>query len=143
MVDRAPETVNGHDGVATPPAEPLLRSFTMGYMALSSWLMAAAFLATVVLVCICAVKLCRNTSGGKRAQAAHTLLLGAPALFVPLYTIVMSTHAIVHIPVFSSRGWSIFFAICLASILRALSAVGRTSVTENDGEKQSVGINRL
>ena len=115
----------------------------LGYMTLSSWLMAVAFLVTVVLACICAIKLCRNISGSTRAQAARTLMLGIPALFVPLYTLVMSTHAIVHIPVFSSRGWSIFFAICLISIIKALSAIGGTNVTEDNGEKQSVAINRL
>lgn len=143
MVDRAPETVNGHDGVATPPVEPLLRSFTMGYMALSSWLMAAAFLATVVLACIYAVKLCRNASGGKRAQAARTLLLGASALFVPLYTIVMSTHAIVHIPVFSSRGWSIFFAICLVTVVRTLLIIDGKETGKAEGEQNPTTANRL
>ena len=143
MVDHTPETVNGRDGAATPPVEPLPRSFTMGYMALSSWLMAAAFLATVVLACIYAVKLYRNASGGKRAQAARTLLLGAPALFVPLYTIVMSTHAIVHIPVFSSRGWLIFFAICLVTVVRTLLIIDGKETRKAEGEQNPTTANRL
>lgn len=35
-------------------------------------------------------------------------------LFVPLYLVVMHSHAAYHIPVFSSRIWSAFFAIALS-----------------------------
>ncbi len=45
------------------------------------------------------------------------LTLAIPALFIPLYAIVMKSHAAYHIPVFSSRIWSAFFAIALGLIV--------------------------
>ena len=104
----------------------------LGYMTLSSPLLAAAILTAVALL----VYELATSRKGRRAMGNHArpmqaiswkelFTLAIPMAYIPLYTLVMSSHAIVHIPVFSSRIWSVFFAIALCLLVWRLAPSSR------------------
>lgn len=115
----------GGNGLPQPDWPAALQSFyrfsprlfalvvPLGYITLNGPVMAASFAVGIVLFVLVVVRAVR------RRFLTPVLVLMLPACFVPLYTLIMSTHAIVHIPVFSSRGWAVSFAIaiCIGLVL--------------------------
>ncbi|WP_143757930.1 hypothetical protein [Collinsella sp. An2] len=102
----------------------------LGYMVLNSPVLAIAVIATVTLLIIENVQ--GRTSKARHASTpalswGRLFTLALPMAFIPLYTLVMSTHAVVHIPVFSCRIWSIFFAIALGLLIWRATPASRGS----------------
>lgn len=79
----------------------------------------AAVLAIWVAVLVCSIR--GGAQGGRRRKVLiQSLLMALPLVVVLGYFVVMHDHAIVHIPVFGCKNWSIVFAILFVSCVSAL-----------------------
>lgn len=79
----------------------------------------AAVLAIWIAVLVCSIR--GGAQGGRRRKVLiQSLLMALPLVVVLGYFVVMHDHAIVHIPVFGCKNWSIVFAILFVSGVSAL-----------------------
>ena len=79
----------------------------------------AAVLAIWIAVLVCSMR--GGVQDGRRRKVLiQSLLMALPLAVVLGYFVVMHDHAIVHIPVFGCKNWSIVFAILFVSGVSAL-----------------------
>lgn len=99
---------------------------TAGYAIVSNVICAVSFFVVVVVWAVALVRFVKgrfSLDKEKRAMLSQALLTLLPILVVIAYFVVMHDHAIVHIPVFGCKNWSIVFSVLFASGACALNVM--------------------
>lgn len=71
----------------------------------------------------------KKPGDGRREVLREALLALAPILVVLAYFIGMTTHALVHIPVFGYKNWCLVYALVLLAVMRAAGRSGWSEVS--------------
>jgi hypothetical protein len=111
-----------------------LNLYTVFYGNQPAGIIGAVAIVAIVVVFVVNRAKARKTSSQKVKTGASLLLI--PALFVPLYYVIMSAHSIWHVDVFAYKNWAIVAAIVAIVPLMALRNTPRATELASVEPKQ-------